>query len=76
MSAHVHVIVPGELQAATGSVGMRQRMTARQSLKRTKTISIVVFVFSAFGVMIVGASPVDTQTVAAVPLQVSMIETS
>ncbi len=75
VSAHVRVIVPGELQAATGSVGMRQRMTARRIQTRTKTISIVVFVFMAFGIMIVDASPVDTQTVAAVPLQVSMIET-
>jgi hypothetical protein len=76
VSVHFRVIVPGELQAATGSVGMRQRMTTRQIQKRTKTISTVVFVFSAFGIMIVGASPVDTQTVAAVPLQVSMIESS
>jgi hypothetical protein len=49
-------------------------MAARQIQKRAKTISTVVFVFSAFGIMIVDASPVDTQTVAAVPLQVSMIE--
>jgi hypothetical protein len=76
VSAYVHVIVPGELQAATGSVGMRKRMVARQIQKRAKTISTVVFVFLAFGIMIVDASPVDTQTVAAVPLQVSMIETS
>jgi hypothetical protein len=75
VSAHVRVIVPGELQAATGSVGMRQRMAARQIQKITTTISNVVFVFSAFGIMIVDASPVDTQTVPAVPLQVSLIET-